>query len=358
MNERDELSREARALIAIGREGDQPSPADRARGRARLLAGLAGTAAAVAAAKTSAAAQLGGGAAGAGTGATAAGGVLSAKLAGGVLAVVLAAAGAGAVVRHIAQRGPAAERSDVAQTAHAPSAAATSGNDEPAVAPETRPRAAAGLGPSARPATPEPSAAPSAAIPAASVAAASDDVAPQEVPAAGAAPVADSPSPTAIAAAQLNPVRDPVVRATGTRARARAHRAASAAAARKPSMAASGAPAQAAAPQPVAASTTSDAPGEQADVAPSLRRELTLIAAAQAALARNAPDEALRWLDAHAAGYASGALVQERLAARAVALCALGRNAEGRRAAGDLARLAPHSPLLGRARRACAADGP
>jgi hypothetical protein len=94
------------------------------------------------------------------------------------------------------------------------------------------------------------------------------------------------------------------------------------------------------------------------DVAPSLRRELTLIAAAQAALARNEPEEALRWLDAHAAGYASGELVQERLAARAVALCALGRDAEGRRAVGDLTRLAPHSPLLGRARRACAADGP
>jgi hypothetical protein len=98
-----------------------------------------------------------------------------------------------------------------------------------------------------------------------------------------------------------------------------------------------------------------EAPSERT---PSLRRELTLIAAAQAALARNAPDEALRWLDAHAAGYAAGELVEERLAARAVALCALGRDVEGKRAGADLARLAPNSPLLGRARRACAAHEP
>jgi hypothetical protein len=96
----------------------------------------------------------------------------------------------------------------------------------------------------------------------------------------------------------------------------------------------------------------------QAEPSPSLRRELTLIAAAQAALSRNAPDEALRWLDAHAAGYAAGELVEERLAARAVALCALGRAVEGKRAAADLTRLAPNSPLLGRARRACAAHEP
>jgi hypothetical protein len=211
----------------------------------------------------------------------------------------------------------------------------------------------------------EPSAAPIAPTSAAATVAASDDVvAAQELPTAGAAPAAGSPGPTAIAAAQLNPVRDPIVRAAGPRARARSHRVAvTATPARKPSMAGSGvtssAPPQAAASQPAATSTASDTgEGEQSDVAPSLRRELTLIAAAQAALARNAPDEALRWLDAHAAGYASGALVQERLAARAVALCALGRDAEGRRAAGDLARLAPHSPLLGRARRACAADSP
>jgi hypothetical protein len=97
---------------------------------------------------------------------------------------------------------------------------------------------------------------------------------------------------------------------------------------------------------------------EERDPTPSLRRELTLIAAAQAALARNAPDEALRWLDAHAAGYAAGELVEERLAARAVALCALGRDAEGMRASAELNRLAPSSPLLGRARRACAAREP
>jgi hypothetical protein len=361
MNERDELSREARALVAIGRDGDEPSAHDRARVRAKVLAGIAGTATAVVAAKTSAAAQLGTGAASAGTGATAgASGLLSAKLAGGVLAVALAAAGAGAVVLHVAQRGPTAERPGAAQSAHtASSALPAAASDEPAPAARTRPQAVAGLGPSGNPTAAAEPAAP-AAIAAAPVLAAAPSAEPaHELPAAsGSAESSRAPGATAIDPAQLNVPREPAAQAA-PRSRARGRRSvAPAAAAHKPAAIASGVPAQASAPQPTAASSAAPSATADAELAPSLRRELTLIAAAQAALARNEPEEALRWLDAHAAGYASGELVQERLAARAVALCALGRDAEGRRAASDLARLAPHSPLLGRARRACAADGP
>jgi hypothetical protein len=86
---------------------------------------------------------------------------------------------------------------------------------------------------------------------------------------------------------------------------------------------------------------------------PSLRAELDLIAAAQAALSQGEPARALARIDEHAVRFPSGAFVQERLAIVAVAWCALGDRARGRAAAAQLAQRAPSSPLLARTRSAC-----
>lgn len=77
-----------------------------------------------------------------------------------------------------------------------------------------------------------------------------------------------------------------------------------------------------------------------------LAGELSLLRNARQALERGDARTALRELDAHAARYAAPVLRQEALAARALALCATGRATDARRAATQLARIAPRSPHL------------
>jgi hypothetical protein len=86
---------------------------------------------------------------------------------------------------------------------------------------------------------------------------------------------------------------------------------------------------------------------------PSLARELELLGAAEQRLRGGDPNGALRMLEQHARRFPEGALRQERMAARAIALCKLGRLQDGHSIARQLARSAPSSPLAARVRRAC-----
>lgn len=111
--------------------------------------------------------------------------------------------------------------------------------------------------------------------------------------------------------------------------------------------------ADALAPQVASAppATQAPMPGTQ----DALSRELALISQAQRAVRAGQSERALQLLQRHAAEFPAGALLQERFATQALALCALGRVAEGQRAIGELARISASSPLLGSARRSCAA---
>lgn len=86
-----------------------------------------------------------------------------------------------------------------------------------------------------------------------------------------------------------------------------------------------------------------------------LDAEIRLLRAARAALESGAAERALAILDQHAEGYPRGTLAQERLATRALALCALGRVQAARTAVRELSRLSPSSPHLARLRASCAA---
>lgn len=88
----------------------------------------------------------------------------------------------------------------------------------------------------------------------------------------------------------------------------------------------------------------------------SLLAETRLIEHAQAALARGKPADALRAVDDHRQQYPNGALVPERLAVQAVALCKLGDRDGARRSATELNRIAPASPLWPRVQQACDFD--
>lgn len=85
----------------------------------------------------------------------------------------------------------------------------------------------------------------------------------------------------------------------------------------------------------------------------SLREELELLGAAQAHLRRDDPQRALEALDLHRKRFPHGALRQESTAARAIALCRLGRVEEGQQLSRELSRRAPSSPLVSRVRQAC-----
>jgi len=80
-----------------------------------------------------------------------------------------------------------------------------------------------------------------------------------------------------------------------------------------------------------------------------LAEEVVLLSRAQAALRSGRPAAALVALNEHEREFGNGLLVEERIAARARALCALGRDIE---ADAQLARLSPKS-LHGQARKAC-----
>lgn len=85
----------------------------------------------------------------------------------------------------------------------------------------------------------------------------------------------------------------------------------------------------------------------------SLAREITLLTRATRELAAGHAQRALSALAQHQRMYPNGKLSEERRAARAQALCALGRVQEG---LAEQARLTPQSPAAARARQACDAD--
>ena len=82
-----------------------------------------------------------------------------------------------------------------------------------------------------------------------------------------------------------------------------------------------------------------------------LAREVALLSRASSELLAARPAAALQALDEHARRFPDGVLSQERAAARARALCALGRTKEGQ---AELAKLTPGSPHAARAAKACA----
>ncbi len=86
-----------------------------------------------------------------------------------------------------------------------------------------------------------------------------------------------------------------------------------------------------------------------------LAEEVAIMAAAKRALDRGAPAVALRELDLHAHQFSAGQLVRERAGYRAIALCELGRLADGRREARAFLVDHPSSALAPRVRRACIA---
>jgi TolA-binding protein len=84
-----------------------------------------------------------------------------------------------------------------------------------------------------------------------------------------------------------------------------------------------------------------------------LAQEVAILSRATSALHAGRPLDALKALDEHQRRFPSGALVEERRAARAQALCELGRRNEAEVELGRLAQSAPQSPQAARARQLC-----
>lgn len=103
--------------------------------------------------------------------------------------------------------------------------------------------------------------------------------------------------------------------------------------------------------QPAASQAAPRAPRAQTGGARDrLAEEVRLLSLATSALNAGQPAAALRSLDTHQRRFPRGTLTQERHAARAQALCALGRVGAGRVA---LEQLVPESPAAVRAKKAC-----
>jgi hypothetical protein len=80
---------------------------------------------------------------------------------------------------------------------------------------------------------------------------------------------------------------------------------------------------------------------------------VALLRQANAELAAGHPERALVLLDDHAHRFPRGGLVEEREAARVLALCAAGRHAEGRRAQARFLHAHASSPQAARVQAAC-----
>jgi hypothetical protein len=91
-----------------------------------------------------------------------------------------------------------------------------------------------------------------------------------------------------------------------------------------------------------------------ANITSSLSRELSMLKSAQRELASGDPAASLEVLDEHARVFPQSALTAERTAARAFALCALGRTQEARDLAREFLEAAPTSPLVPRLLASCA----
>jgi hypothetical protein len=85
-----------------------------------------------------------------------------------------------------------------------------------------------------------------------------------------------------------------------------------------------------------------------------LAEEVSILSRAETELHAGRPASALELLDEHRRKFPRGALVQERIAARVQALCALGRTSEAESELARLKRVSPDSPQEARAREACA----
>lgn len=103
-------------------------------------------------------------------------------------------------------------------------------------------------------------------------------------------------------------------------------------------------------------------PGGAREVAPAIEPapapdaasgDLTLIAAAEAALRADAPARALELLHLHEERFPSAATAEEREALRVLALCAAGREVEGRGARWAFLREHPRSAYRERIEKAC-----
>lgn len=106
-------------------------------------------------------------------------------------------------------------------------------------------------------------------------------------------------------------------------------------------------PAESPADSPMVASARSAPPARATD---GLAEEVALLSRATSALRSGRATEALKALDEHQRRFPSGALSEERRAAKAQALCSLGRVREGR---AELGHLAPQSPAAARAKQGC-----
>jgi hypothetical protein len=103
---------------------------------------------------------------------------------------------------------------------------------------------------------------------------------------------------------------------------------------------------------PPAAARSSRAP--EAAAPSDLAGEMALIAAAQTAIQQGDYATAIAKLDEHQRSYPSGVLGEERTAARVVALCGAGQQAEARSVATAFLARHPSSPLAPRVRASCA----
>jgi hypothetical protein len=108
-------------------------------------------------------------------------------------------------------------------------------------------------------------------------------------------------------------------------------------------------------PAPVRASASASAAPAQP---PSIAAELARLREAQAALKDGDPERSLRALDELSAQHPDGALREERMAARVLALCAAGRVDEARVAASRFLAESPRSVQADRVRGSCAFQGP
>jgi hypothetical protein len=86
---------------------------------------------------------------------------------------------------------------------------------------------------------------------------------------------------------------------------------------------------------------------------PSIDGELELLGAAQTALQKQRPSRALTLLQEHAFRFPTGAMVEERMAMQALALCALQRRHAAQTVLSNLEARGPQSQLLPRVRSQC-----
>ena len=98
------------------------------------------------------------------------------------------------------------------------------------------------------------------------------------------------------------------------------------------------------------------APAIAPSAADRLGEEVRILSEAQQALRNHRPEDALRALDEHAREFPEGTLRQERMAARVLALCDLGRIDEARAEGRVLREEAPSSPMTARIRQSCAEE--